>query len=177
MLFDLLILGGLLFSAAVIYLAVEKMLSLSPRIIDKMPQQEYGRYNIASEDIMFLRELERFTDLSVCTCYTGNRREILSEISPRTMDLIVFSEADPDSCPYFEGMRRMHAQYYCSSVSLQGISLRLHPLNHRPRHIVICYRPVFESALMSMVSQGVLTECANSNEVKNAGFFHTIHTD
>lgn len=177
MLFDLVIIGGLLFSAAVLYLGMEKMLSLSPRIIDKLPHQDYERYNIASEDIMFLRELERFTDLSVCTCYTGSRREILTEISPRTVDLIVLNDANGEDCPYIEGMRHLRAQYYSSSLRLKGISAQLHPLNRKPRRIVICYRPAFENALKSMLDQGVITQCAESDEVKNAGFFNSIQSE
>lgn len=152
--FDFVIIAGFVFAAAVLYFCAGKLIDRIDPFSAENETKAQTVYQIAIQDIIFLKEIERFLDQNRCMFYTGSQEEILSGMKSTRMDAVILSEDAPVSSR--ELMNCLKGKYYSSVLSIHAEAQDIQILSHKPHSITIYYHNCFRSVLDAMISQGVL---------------------
>ena len=87
---------GLGLSAVLLYFAIGRLFDTIDPHRPETNTEPDGCYQIALEDLVFVRELSRFLDPGQCQFFTGSKEEILSELRSENVDLVVLNEDAKD---------------------------------------------------------------------------------
>ncbi len=144
---------GLVLSAVLLYFAIGRLFdTIDPHRPDTTTEPE-DCYQIALEDIVFVRELSRFLDPHQCQFFTGSKEEIISELHNENVDLVVLHE---DAREEEKDMHHMRVQYYASAMALQESGINIQLLRHQARTIEVYYKDRFSPIVQKMMEKGVI---------------------